>query len=157
MGFLSLLVAHQQTILKSFHNIEDTLCLWGSPRQLVPKFWHTSESFGGLDKNRLLSSNPRISDSWGLCGNLRMCISIMFPSGTSAFCLQPHWRDPTTKSIWYRCVDSGQWPQSWYCFSQGMFHWSGAWKETPSFSKKSRSRTQRNPRRRKNEQLHLAG
>lgn len=53
------------------------------PSLLVPKFWHASESSGGLVKNRLLSSKPRISDSWSLCGNLRMCISSMFPSGAN--------------------------------------------------------------------------
>lgn len=67
-----------------------------------------------------------------VCGSLRMCISIMFSSGTGIACLQPQLRGPTAKCNRYRCVDSWWWPQWWYCFIQGIFHWSGAWKETHS-------------------------
>ena len=84
--------------------------------------------------------------------------SLMVPGDTHATCLHTHLRSPrqTMKWTWVVEILGGSHTESIY-FGQGMFHWGVRWPWNETFDPiwKSGSGTQRNPRRRKNEQLHL--
>lgn len=67
------------------------MCVHGQHKSVVFKLWHTD----GLLKCRLLGPTLRVSDSLGLCGDLRICFSNNFPNADAI--RRPHFENQCGK------------------------------------------------------------